>query len=82
MIGKVIKIYIPQELNNGRRINYLDSNKIGFKISVNNIEMNLILNQNNDNAMIHVNDLVNIEVIKSDGKDNFFISKVNGDEYE
>jgi len=60
MIGKVKKIFIPKEYNNGRKINYLDSNKIGFKIDINGEVKEFIVKQNNDNANIYVNDIVNI----------------------
>lgn len=80
MVGKVKEIYIPQENNNGRVISYLDSQKVGFKVIVDEKEMDIVVNQNNDNAIIHVGDLVNIEKIHSDNGMKYFISKIEEDE--
>ena len=76
MIGRVIEIYIPEEYNNGRKISYLDSNKIGFKVEINNQVKNIIVRQNDDNSLIHVGDLVNIKMINIENKDNYFIYKL------
>ena len=80
MIGKVKEIYIPNENNNGRIVSYLDSQKVGFKVVVDDNEMDIVVNQNNDNAVIHVGDLVNIEEINSDDGIKYFISKIEEDE--
>ena len=80
MIGKVKEIYIPRENNNGRIVSYLDSQKVGFKVVVDENEMDIVVNQNNDNAIIHVGDLVNIEEITSDNSIKYFISKIEEDE--
>ena len=80
MVGKVKEIYIPQENNNGRVISYLDSQKVGFKVIVDEKETDIVVNQNNDNAIIHVGDLVNIEEIHSDNGMKYFISKIEEDE--
>lgn len=80
MVGKVKEIYIPQENNNGRVISYLDSQKVGFKVIVDEKETDIVVNQNNDNAIIHVGDLVNIEKIHSDNGMKYFISKIEEDE--
>lgn len=80
MIGKVKKIYIPNENNNGRIVSYLDSQKVGFKIIVDEKEVDIVVNQNNDNAVIHVGDLVNIEEINGDNSMKYFISKIEEDE--
>jgi len=80
MIGKVKEIYIPQENNNGRMVSYLDSQKVGFKVVVDENEMDIVVNQNNDNAIIHVGDLVNIEEINGDSGMKYFISKIEEDE--
>ena len=74
MIGIVKEIYIPNETNNGRNISYLDSKKVGFKLIVEEKEVNIVVNQNNDNALIHVGDEVLIERINN--QDNYFVSKV------
>ena len=80
MIGKVKEIYIPEEINNGRIVSYLDSQKVGFKIIVDDDEMDIVVNQNNDNAMIHVDDLVSIEEINGTNGIKYFISKIEEDE--
>ena len=80
MIGKVKEIYIPNENNNGRIVSYLDSQKVGFKVVVDENEMDIVVNQNNDNAIIHVGDLVNIEEINGDNGMKYFISKIEEDE--
>ena len=74
MIGIVKEIYIPNETNNERNISYLDSKKVGFKVIIEEKEIDLIVNQNNDNALIHVGDEVLIERLNN--QDNYFISKV------
>ena len=80
MIGKVKEVYIPNENNNGRVISYLDSQKVGFKVIVDDNEMDIVVNQNNDNAVIHVGDLVNVEEINGDNGMKYFISKIEEDE--
>lgn len=80
MIGIVKEIYIPQENNNGRVVSYLDSQKVGFKVLVDGNEMDIIVNQNNDNAIIHVGDFINIEEINGDNSMKYFISKIEEDE--
>ena len=80
MIGKVKEIYIPNENNNGRIVSYLDSQKVGFKVIVDEKEMDIVVNQNNDNAVIHVGDLVSIEEINGDNSIKYFISKIEEDE--
>lgn len=80
MIGKVKEIYIPEETNNGRIVSYLDSQKVGFKVIVDEKEMNIVVNQNNDNTVIHVGDLVNIEEINGVNGIKYFISKIEEDE--
>ena len=80
MIGKVKEIYIPKEINNGRIVSYLDSQKVGFKVIVDNNEMDIVVNQNNDNAVIHVGDLVSIEEINGNNGIKYFISKIEEDE--
>lgn len=80
MIGKVKEVYIPNENNNGRIVSYLDSQKVGFKVVVDENEMDIVVNQNNDNAIIHVGDLVNIEEINCDNSMKYFISKIEEDE--
>lgn len=80
MIGKVKEVYIPNENNNGRIVSYLDSQKVGFKVVVDENEMDIVVNQNNDNAVIHVGDLVSIEEINGDNSIKYFISKIEEDE--
>lgn len=80
MIGKVKEIYIPKENNNGRIVSYLDSQKVGFKVIVDEKEMDIVVNQNNDNAVIHVGNLVNIEEMNGDNGMKYFISKIEEDE--
>ena len=80
MIGKVKEIYIPKENNNGRIVSYLDSQKVGFKVIVDEKEMDIVVNQNNDNAIIHVGDLVNIEEMNGNNSIKYFISKIEEDE--
>ena len=80
MIGKIKEIYIPNENNNGRIVSYLDSQKVGFKVIIDDNEMDIVVNQNNDNAVIHVGDLVNIKEINGDNGMKYFISKIEEDE--
>ena len=69
MIGKVVKIFIPKEYNNGRKVSYLDSNKIGFKIDISGEVKKFVVKQNNENANIYVNDMNKIVNINNNSKE-------------
>lgn len=59
-IGKVIDIYIPEQYNNNALIDIMDRTNITFKIMTNNGLKEIMVEQNEENAMIMKNDLVEI----------------------
>ena len=75
MIGKVIEVFIPN--NDG-----INSTKIGFKIDVDNKIIEIIQEQDEINADIYKDDLVEINKQIIDGKEFIDIIRIDEDEYE
>lgn len=67
MFGKVVEIFIPND----------DVDMIGFRVQVEDDVIDIIEKQNNVNALIYVNDLVNIYY---DESNKYVIEKVLEDE--
>lgn len=63
MLGKVVEIFIPND----------DVDMIGFRVQVEDDVIDIIEKQNNVNALIYVNDLVNIYY---DESNKYVIEKV------
>ncbi|MBQ3474694.1 MAG: hypothetical protein IJH20_00770 [Bacilli bacterium] len=59
-IGKVIDIYIPEQYNNNALLDVMDRTNITFKIMTNKGLKEITTEQNEENAMIMKNDLVEI----------------------
>lgn len=57
-IGKVIEVFIPEEYKGNRLIDVMDSNKIGFKVMLEDETLEIIEEQNEYNFKIMKNDLV------------------------
>lgn len=70
-VGKIIEVFIP--------LNDIYSDKIGFKILINNKVIEVIQEQDEFNANIFKDDLVMINI---DDKNNITIEKYYGDLYE
>lgn len=67
MLGKVVEIFIPND----------DVDMIGFRVQVEDDVIDIIEKQNNVNALIYVNDLVNVYY---DESNKYVIEKVLEDE--
>ena len=81
-IGKVIEVFIPKELKNGNLIDVMDSNKIGFKVQINDEIIEIIEEQDENNSNILKDDLVLITEQEISGKYFIDIELLDGDEYE
>ena len=81
-IGQVIDVFIPEEYRAGRIIDEMDSNKIGFKIMIENEIIEVIQIQNEYNAEIMVDDMVVVTEQNISGKTFIDIELYDGDDYE
>ena len=81
-IGKVIEVFIPEEYKEGRIIDSMDSNKIGFKVMLENQLIEIIEEQDEYNANIMKNDLVIITKQTISGHDFTDIELYDGEDYE
>ena len=81
-IGKVIEVFIPEEYKGDRLIDVMDSNKIGFKVMLEDEVIEVIEEQNEDNVKIMKNDLVVITKQNISNTDFFDIELYDGDSYE
>ena len=81
-IGKVIDIYIPEQYKNNALLDIMDRNNITFKILTNNGLKEITAQQNDENASIMKNDLVEIIEQTISGKEFIDIRLYDGDDYE
>ena len=81
-IGKVIDIYIPEQYKNNALLDIMDRNNITFKILTNNGLKVITAQQNDENANIMKNDLVEIIEQTISGKEFIDIRLYDGDDYE
>ncbi len=81
-IGKVIDIYIPEQYKNNALLDIMDRNNITFKILTNNGLKEITAQQNDENANIMKNDLVEIIEQTISGKEFIDIRLYDGDDYE
>lgn len=81
-IGKVIGIYIPEQYKNNALLDIMDRNNITFKILTNNGLKEITAQQNDENANIMKNDLVEIIEQTISGKEFIDIRLYDGDDYE
>ena len=81
-IGKVIEVFIPEEYKLGRVIDIMDSNKIGFKVMIENEIIEVIEEQDEYNANIMKNDLVVITKQTISGHEFIDIELYDGEDYE
>lgn len=80
--GKVIEVFIPEEIVNGRKLDVMDSKKIGFKVQVEDKIIEVIENQDEHNSNIMKNDDVIITTQIISGKKFVDIELLDGDMYE
>ena len=81
-IGKVIEVFIPEEYKGDRLIDVMDSNKIGFKVMLEDEVIEVIEEQNEENVKIMKNDLVIITKQNISNTDFIDIELYDGDCYE
>lgn len=81
-IGKVKEVFIPNEYKNNQLIDVMNSNKIGFKVLIDNEEIEIIEEQNGLNSNILKDDLVKITKQIIDGKEYIDIELYGSDTYE
>ena len=58
LIGKVIEVFIPKEYKNNMLIDEMASNKIGFKVEIDENIIEIIEEQDEFNTDIYKDDLV------------------------
>ena len=81
LIGRVVEVFIPKGFKNNMLIDDMDSNKIGFKVDVDNEIIEIIQEQDENNANIYKDDMVLITKQNISGKDFIDIEKYE-EEYE
>ena len=81
-IGKVIKVYIPEQYKNGELLDVMDRTNIGFKVETQDDIKDIVLEINEDNAKIMKNDKVLIIEQDISGKHFIDIEIYDGDSYE
>lgn len=81
MYGKVIEVFIPNEIAGERKVDVMDSKKIGFKVQVEKEILELIQEQDESNSNIMKGDNVMITVQNISGKDFIDIESLDGDIY-
>ncbi len=73
LIGKVVEVFIPEEYIGDRKIDVMDSKKIGFKVMLENGLIEIIQEDNDKNCDIYREDLVVITRENISGKEFFDI---------
>lgn len=81
-IGKVIEVFIPKEYKGARLIDVMDSEKIGFKVMLEDELIEIIEEQDEINTNIYKNDLVVITKQTISGKNFIDIELYDGGHYE
>ena len=80
-IGKVLKVFIPKEYKNNQLIDEINSNKIGFKVMLDDGIIEIIQEQNEQNSAIMKNDLILITRQTISGKSFIDIELYDGEIY-
>ena len=80
--GKVIEVFIPEGIVNERKLDVMDSKKIGFKVQVEDKIIEIIEEQDEHNCNIKRNDDVIITTQNISGKEFIDIELLDGDMYE
>ena len=81
-IGKVIDIYIPKQYKNNNLLDVMDRTNITFKIMTNDGLKEVTVEQNEENATIMKNDLVEIIEQTISGENFVDIRLYGGEDYE
>ena len=81
LIGRVVEVFISNEFKNNMLIDEMDSNKVGFKVDVDNEIIEIIQEQDDNNANIYKDDMVLITKQNISGRDFIDIEKYE-EEYE
>jgi len=81
-IGKVIEIYIPEQYKNNDLLDVMDRTNIAFKVMNNEGVKEIIVEQNEENATIMKNDLVEISEQTISDKNFVDIRLYGGGYYE
>lgn len=82
LIGKVMDVSIPEQYKNGGLLDVMDRTNIHFKVMTVNGLKEITLEQDNENAKIMKNDLVEIIEQTISGKDFIDIRLYGGEDYE
>lgn len=80
--GKVVEVFIPEETVNERKLDVMDSKKIGFKVQLEDKIIEVIQEQDEHNSNIMKNDNVIITIQNISGKEFIDIELLDGDMYE
>lgn len=80
--GKVVEVFIPEETVNERKLDVMDSKKIGFKVQLEDKIIEVIHEQDENNSNIMKNDNVIITIQNISGKKFINIELLDGDMYE
>lgn len=80
--GKVVEVFIPEETVNERKLDVMDSKKIGFKVQLEDKIIEVIQEQDENNSNIMKNDNVIITIQNISGKKFINIELLDGDMYE
>ena len=81
-IGKVIDIYIPKQYKNNSILDVMDRTNITFKIQINEKVEEITVEQNDDNANIMKDNIVEIIKQTISNKNFFDIRLYDGENYE
>lgn len=68
MIGMVVEVFIPEEYKDNQLIDVMNSDKIGFKVKLNEDIVTIVLKQDELNAEIFREDLVRLIKDNETGK--------------
>lgn len=80
-MGKVLKVFIPKEYKNNQLLDEINSNKIGFKVMLEDGIIEIIQEQNEQNSAIMKNDLILITRQTISGKSFIDIELYDGEIY-
>lgn len=80
-IGRVLKVFIPKEYKNNQLLDEIDSNKIGFKVMLEEGIIEIIQEQTEQNSIIMKNDLISITRQTISGKSFIDIELYDGELY-
>ncbi len=80
--GKVVEVYIPNQYKNGNLLDIMDRTNIGFKVMTDRGLREVEVDQNEENAKIMKNDMVEIIEKTVSSKDIYDIRLCGGEDNE